>query len=253
MLVNKKTGLEINENTVYSKDSNGITIKNYNCFKFIPWEDIEERYTKSREEYYSGEQVPDFHKQKIDHKFHSSEDEPESFYTEKARYRFGIKNIKFYERKFDKASAVCSEPVDVDGIEYISLSIKAEQCYNSSVEFYVLDGAVEQPILPEGTIEVKQEKLFYGLGTRFVADNSTVVLYEDGKPCSKNYLGISFSDYLEHEYTIDYVPLEPVYDYRPENNNIKIKMIIRNYTDMYSPAVIAGVTVNKHGGELTWN
>lgn len=253
MLRNKKTGLEIDENSIFSKDSNGIIVKNYNCFKLIPWEDIEESYTKTREEYYSSEHIPKPHRLRTDRKFHSSEDEPEKFYTEKARYRFGVKNIRFYERKFDRSSAVCSEPVNVDGIDSISLSMKAEPCYNSSVEFYVLDGAIEQPILPEGTVEIKQEKLFYGLGTRFVADRNTVVLFEDGKPCRKNYLNISFADYLDHEYTIDYVPLEPVYNYKPENSTIKIKMIIRNHTDVYSPAVIVGVTVNKHGGELAWN
>ena len=68
----------------------------------------------------------------------------------------------------------------------------------------------------------------------------------------KNYAELSFNDLESDEYAISYIPGGEIHQYVPENNTIKLKIVIRNYGDNFSPAIINNVLINKYGGGLAW-
>lgn len=118
------------------------------------------------------------------------------------------------------------------------------------IEYYIVDGTEEAPILPISSERVNGEKLFPGLPTRFDIDkNKPVKIYENGKDTSLGYNDISNIDFGGgKEYTIDYTPASLLKAHRHTltGESIRVKIIAR------SNATIDSVTTIKHGGDTVW-
>lgn len=251
-LINKNTGQEIIADSVFAETESGVVVTNANCWKFVPDKQLDSQKELVNGEDYYAEAIPEPESAPREQNFHNPSSN--SSFTEKAIYRFGLKNLTFCNRKYNKASAIISSDIDVSDASYITISVADEISYNSSVEYSILDGTMETPILPEDINRIEHEKVFFNLPTRFIIDSSSKepVLYKNEIVTDKNYAELSFSDLESDEYAISYVPGGEVHQYIPENDTVKLKIVIRNYGDNFSPAVINNVIINKYGGGLAW-
>lgn len=236
-LTNLKTGKSISDENLALYLGEGALLKNKKCIKYIPETDLKREIIADAGTYSNNEEVPEI----------DSLNSASGSYTEKAVYRFGLENLKFQNVEYDKVSAIISEPIEVVDADYITLEATESPKFNSAAEYYILDETLnEAPILPIGTGKIEMEKLFYGLPTRFLVDSEkeTPILFEDGKPTSKNYFSLSFLDFSEHEYYLSYYPyIEKTYRYVPSSSTIRVKIIIRNFTDMFSPVSIKNIKI----------
>ena len=237
IITNTKTGKTISDENLALDLGQGILVKNKECVKYIPETDLNREKIAEAGSYSNSDKVPIL----------GSHEADSGSYTEKAIYKFGLENLEFQKVEYDKACAIISSPVDVSGAQYITLEVTEGQKYNSTAEYYILDETMnETAILPMGQNRIELEKLFYGLPTRFLIDSGKdePILYEDGKPSSKNYMALEYDDYNEHEYCLSYYPyLEKAYRYVPCSGTVRVKIIIRNYTDIFSPVSIGDIKI----------
>ena len=197
-IINLKTGTVIEADSIVNESSSGILVKNSDCIKFIPFSDLKIEELADDGVYSKNEENPEFN--------FARESFSSDLYTEKAEYKLGISDLEFKTVNYFKDTAIITKPVDVSECSYITLSVKESEGYNSFVEYYIIDGIDDEiPILPEDRREVTGEKLFYGLPTRFIVDNSQKqpILYEDGKVSNKDYNLLTHEDFLNHEYRLD--------------------------------------------------
>ena len=237
ILTNTRTGKTISAENLALDLGQGILVKNKECIKYIPETDLKREKADEADSYSNSELVPVL----------GSHAAASSSYTEKAVYKFGLENLEFLKVEYDKACAIISWPVDVSVANYITLEVTEGQKYNSMAEYYILDETLnETAILPVGQNRIDMEKLFYGLPTRFLIDGEKgePILYEDGKPSSKNYMALEYDDYNEHEYCLSYYPyLEKAYRYVPDSGTVRVKIIIRNFQDVFSPVSIGDIKI----------
>lgn len=255
-LTNIKRKTPVDQSRITSENDKGIVITTRKSWQYIPKENITTSVSYDDGYYYNKENVPKLEKVIRTEAYNSSENPIETNYTEKARYRFGLKNVSFYNKKVNKVCGVISNYIYLNNYNYITLSVKETEGENAAVEYYILDGVSEIAILPEGQEKVIKEKLFYNMPTRFTVNQiyEAPILYEDGIESDRNYLELSLDDYENHEYTLTYIPGGDPYKYIPENPNIRVKVILRGYSDTnYTPIKIKGIVINKYGGDPDWN
>lgn len=245
-IINLKTGIVIEADSIVNESSSGILVKNSDCIKFIPFSDLKIEELADEGVYSKSEANPEFN--------FARDSFSSNLYTEKAEYKLGIANLEFKTVNYFKDTAIVTKPVDVSECSYITLAVKESEGYNSFVEYSIIDGIDDEiPILPEGRKEVTGEKLFYGLPTRFIVDNSQKqpILYEDGKVSNKDYNLLTHEDFLNYEYRLDYWPDgESINKYFPKNDSISLKIVIRNYTDTFSPVYISDIGLNLYGSSV---
>lgn len=251
-LINKNTGQEIIADSVFAETESGVVVTNANCWKFVPDKQLDSQKELVNGEDYYAEAIPKPESAPREQSFYNPSSD--SSFTEKAIYRFGLKNLTFCNKKYNKTSAIISSDIDVSDASYITISVADEISYNSSVEYSIIDGTMETPILPENINRVDHEKVFFNLPTRFIIDSSSEepVLYKSGIATDKNCAELSFDNLESDEYTISYIPGGEVHQYVSENDTVKLKIVIRNYGDNFSPAVINNILINKYGGGLAW-
>lgn len=168
-------------------------------------------------------------------------------------YMFGIDTIEIKNIKQNKDSCFISEAINIGSLndkEYIQLHIDERIDDNTTIEYSILDGDVEIPALPYGTKMIKNEKIFSGLALRFNQDKSlTTVIKKDGLTTD-----ISLDDAKNQSlsrFSVDYFP-EENYNYKPINSNIKIKAVIRSYTDDTNNSYLKAIKIRKYGGDVPW-
>lgn len=179
------------------------------------------------------------------------------------RYLYGFDGIEAAQKTIDNSAGYISSEIDVSDCSYIELSASV----TDNVEYSILDGKKEVPILPIGQDKIKNEKLFFGLMPRFdIMNPSDIVVKRDGE-----VIGISSlqdlqlflltnntnsetgqSSFLrEGSYTIDYEPGASAQSYHPDNDRIRIKIIQRNFVDSI-PIAIDTLVIRKYGRSNPW-
>lgn len=168
-------------------------------------------------------------------------------------YMFGIDSIEIKNIEQYQDSCFISEAMDIGTLsdkEYIQLHTEEIIDDDTCIEYSILDGDTEIPVLPFGAKTVKNEKIFNGLPLRFNQDYSlTVVIKKDGIVTD-----ISLDDaktQVLSRFSADYFPQEN-YNYKPINSNIKIKAIIRNYSKKTNNSYLKAIKVRKYGGDVPW-
>lgn len=168
-------------------------------------------------------------------------------------YMFGIDsiNIKYIEQ--EKDSMFISESINIGELnknEYFQLIVEDVLNESSTVEYSILDGDIEVPILPYGQKIIKNEKLFAALPLRFNQDESeSYVIKKDGMVAD-----ISLDDaklQILNRFSVDYFP-EEKYNYTPINSNIRIKAVIRGYENTINQSYIRSIKIRKYGGDTPW-
>lgn len=248
--INKKTKGIINPSSILHNDDEKIIVTNTNCWQLIPKKDIEIQNTYS--EYFPEERIPqpmEFPDAAlIDPDFSSNT------YTHKAIYEFGFKDFSVCTRYPNGSSGIISKTISVDNTDYISLDAEISGEEHGSVEFWIIDGISEIPILPKRSKTVQKEKLFYGLNTRFPIDlvqGITPVIYEDDIVTGKDYTLLTAEDFLHHTYCMTYTAAGDPYACIPASQKVRIKIIVRQYDNV--PVRIDHVVVYRHGGSVIWN
>ena len=167
-------------------------------------------------------------------------------------YLFGLDKISIQFVEPSNKSCFISKDIKIESLkENEYLSLQAEYlCEKGNIEFYIIDGTNEIPILPEGETTVIEEQVFYKVATRFTIDDITSIkMYKDSIP-SKTSLNEAINN-NEEGYTVTYKPKSATTITSILNDTIKVKAIIRNYDSNYIP-YIKSIQVKKYGGDALW-
>lgn len=171
----------------------------------------------------------------------------------KYEYFFGIDSFKAFRKSMNTDCGFLTRDVYVgslikDNGEYIQIDTDYSISSDSNIEFYVIDGQRQIPIMPVKDTIIVNEKLFAGLNTRFVFnkdDRTSYKIFKDGSEVDIDYL-TAISD-KENNYYITYKPLfnENNYKYTPINDKIKIKMVLRLYNINGKVPFVDKITIRK--------
>lgn len=166
-------------------------------------------------------------------------------------YMFGIDSIAIKNIEQEQDSCFISQPIDINELgdgEYIQMHVEEVLNEDTTIEYSILDGDVEIPVLPFGSKIIKNEKVFNALPLRFNQDYSlAVTIKKDGITTD-----ISLDDaktQLLSRFSVDYFP-EENYNYKPINSNIKIKAVIRSYSNATNNSYLKAIKIRKYGGDV---
>lgn len=253
-LINNNDNSTIDNNRIVSNTDKGIVTSNKKCWYFVPKDKITEETEYDNGYYYTYDTVSTRKKSVLSSSYYTDTNPVETSYTEKARYYFGLKDIKLFNSSKVNNSGIISGYIALSNLSYITVNSVENGGENYSTEYYILDGLTEVSVLPENQELAVKERLFYNTSLRFPVDSTVATtLYEDGVEISKNYLELTYDDYENHIYALTYKPGGNPYRYIPENINIRIKIIIRCYNDESISPNISGIVINKYGGKVEWN
>ena len=172
--------------------------------------------------------------------------------VDKAAYKLGIKPVNASYIIPEASSGYITKDIEIGNVSHIELSVSRSNP-DTSVEFYIIDGQKEEPILPIEEKEVKNEKIFYGQKTRFTpVSEKDVVIKLDGSEVSTSLSEVINSEIGNRNYTADYLPTGNPYKYVPKNTKIKIKMIER-VEEGKLPSSIYSVVIKKYGADAKWS
>jgi hypothetical protein len=172
---------------------------------------------------------------------------------DKYTYFFGIDKIQIKHMAANNTCCLVTPEVFIDKLDqdnYIQLEANYITSDVNSIEFYIIDGALEIPILPINDTIVSNEKIFYGMKPRFSVDyNSPIEIKRNGvlTPLTIDN-AIQLNDAI---YTVSYTPLNP-YNCKPINSSVKIKIIERLYEENANAPYVAKMRIRKYGGDTLW-
>ena len=165
------------------------------------------------------------------------------------KYMFGLDSIRVNRSIPNKTNGFISKEIAIKVCSYIELSAKVSNP-SADIEYSIIDGVTETPILPVEQSIVSQEKMFPGLPTRFDPDTSEpITIFKNGQKTNINYNQLNSLD-ANDSYTISYTPVKLSHIYYPQNQKIKIKVVQR--CDGNIPASIKSLVILKHGGDTVW-
>lgn len=167
-------------------------------------------------------------------------------------YLFGLDKISIQYVEPSNKSCFISKEIKIEELkenEYLALT-SDYHCEKGNIEFYIIDGTNEIPILPEGETTVVEEQIFYKVATRFTVDDiRSIKMYKNNIP-SKISLNEAINS-PEEGYTATYIPKAATSVANILSNTIKVKVIIRNYDSSYIP-FIKSIQIKKYGGDTLW-
>ena len=168
-------------------------------------------------------------------------------------YIFGIDSITIKHIEQETDSCFISESINVGSFsekEYLQLICEDVVSEYAGIEYSILDGDIEIPILPVGKELIKNEKLFATLPLRFKLDETELFsIKKDGLTTD-----ISIDDakiQVLSRFSIDYYP-DFKYNYTPINSNIRIKAVIRKFNKNIDTSYIRHLKIRKYGGDTPW-
>ncbi|MGG2085324.1 hypothetical protein [Lysinibacillus pakistanensis] len=138
--------------------------------------------------------------------------------------------------------------IDVTSAEWIELDTDDYIPEKASIEYYIIDGEKEVPILPNNRKEMKNEKLFPNISTLFEVKEDNYVIKRDGEIMSSKLNEVKNN--RDATYSITY-SVDNQNRYKPTNNEVKIKVILRTYDDISDAPFIKNIDVKIFGGEGT--
>lgn len=171
----------------------------------------------------------------------------------KFTYYFGIDDIQLRHVSLNPTCCFISRSIELGELsqdDYIELDARYSIDAYSSVEFYIIDGTNEIPIVPIKDKLIQNEKVFNGYPTRFKVDKTKpVIVKREGVTTN-----VTLEDALANNqnYVITYTP-DGGYQYKPFHNAIKVKIIIRNERlENYAPCVMNGIKIRKYAKGGLW-
>ena len=178
-------------------------------------------------------------------------------------YIFGLDNIEFKQVSSFTDGYFLSEPITIGKLgekEYINICTKQSVDANCSIEYSIIDGKREIPIMRIDDTLVENEYIYSNKATRFLrAYDDTLpgyipeVVKKDGMVINESFDSVIGKKELDGRYSITYQPLKVNYDYTPINTEIRIKAYVRTYSKnaKTSPS-IEMITIRKYGEDTVW-
>ena len=139
-------------------------------------------------------------------------------------YYFGITSMAAFNKKYLPVCAFISDPISISGRKKLVLEADFTEGDNGSIEFSIIEGTSEIPIVPKGVKTIHNEKLFFDVPLRFGAKDCK--LYKNFKYTGASTKTANFT--LGDIYTVDYTPTDG-FEYQPKKSEVKIKVIMRMY------------------------
>ena len=173
-------------------------------------------------------------------------------------YNFGFDSLDINRTVLYRDNYFVSNPVSIGNLnedEYIQLYVEDNNSNNSNIEYYIVDGDIDIPIIPIGKDYIDNERIFPETDLRFIENNSIDYYYN--KIIKKDGFEIPISleeakTKYDGRYSISYTPLINN-TYRPLNNTVKVKAIIRTFGDNYdSIPYINSISIRRFGGNALW-
>jgi hypothetical protein len=168
-------------------------------------------------------------------------------------YAFGLDKLKLYNAVVQQNCCFMSQEIPVGTFsegEYIQIDARYQITNVSSVEFYIIDGSIETPVLPSNDTEAFNERIFYGVRPRFSVDTT--------KPITVKRDGIEVNITIDQAmqmnnglYTASYTPLDGK-NYKPISDTVKVKVIMRLYDKFSCAPYITKMKIRKYGRNGLW-
>lgn len=265
---NKNDGQQIPVGDILSYSDKGIVLKNSEgsdtelpSYKFLPDGQIVVDSDITDETVQQVTQVTFKDKifgQEILHTRETKSNIPVSRET-RYRYLYMFSNMVLENRVVNKVAGCSSELINVGDCDYFELSATITE----NVEYTVVEGNVETPILPKSLSYVTDEKLFFGLAPRFtIAEPDNIVVKRDNVAMSiktKKDLELFLSANTtttdvpfskDHNFTISYKPAESAKRYFPKNDTVRIRIVQRCNNGI--PQTIPPVKILKYNSKTSW-
>lgn len=174
-------------------------------------------------------------------------------------YVFGLDSINVGLIDFNNDCYFLSETIETGKFnenDYLQLQVDDNYGEYSSIEYFIVDGDMEIPLLPVKERYVFNEKIFPEDELRFGIDDD---LYAKGVfAIKKDGLAIKTTldevkDLYDATYCVSYQPINDCYSYTPINDSIRIKAIIRIFGDIVDTVpYIKSISIKKYGGTTLW-
>lgn len=168
-------------------------------------------------------------------------------------YIFGLDKVNVIKKNINKTCCFISNDIHIGNTkegEYLQLEVDCSSNESSSIEFSIIENQNINPIFPINQNYVSNEKIFYGLNTRFSIDktkpvqikrNGSLVDLDIDKVIKLN----------DAEYTVSYMPMNAT-NHMVYSNTIKIKIVQRLYDINKELPTVKSVTIKKFGGDTLW-
>ena len=174
-------------------------------------------------------------------------------------YVLGIDSITANLLMLNNNCYFLSETIDTGHFEqsdYLQLAVSDNIGEFSSIEYYIVDGNMEIPILPISEKYVYNERIFPETDLRFEMDEGlyaagVIKIKKDGMAIDTTLNNVI--DQYDGVYSISYQQDPNVYSYTPINDSIRIKAIIRYYGNTLDTIpYIETINIRKYGGNTLW-
>lgn len=182
----------------------------------------------------------------------------------KYKYPYMFDGITVERRNIFTVAGYVSKPIKVVTGSYVELAVDTV----NNIEYSIIDGKDETPILPKDLTEIVDEKLFFGMSPRFTVMNpNDIIVKRNG-----SQIGITTLHELElfltadtstdrtressykneYTYTITYKPAENARRYFPHSDSIKVKVIQRVPFEQL-PQTIGTVKLLQYNNSEIWH
>ena len=173
-------------------------------------------------------------------------------------YIFGLDAFDFMNVEQDITGYFVSDYISIGQLsetEHIKLAVSHVKDENTCIEYSILDGEKEIPIMPIDIEYIENEPIMIGMETRFVRDpkeTANEIIKKDGQ-----VVNISFEDARDMldggRYSISYKPYSITNWITPINKEIRVKAYIRTFgSNITTVPYIDLITIRKYGEEGLW-
>lgn len=247
-----KQSLSINNMTT---NGTGVLTRDENSFAKYSYVPIENTtYTPDAQAGYQSQSIPRTYKKLSNSNSFMPDIQNDGIVKNVVMYEFGIDNINVgYSTSYETCGYV-SDEINIGNCSYIQLEVQATDG-DTSLEYYIIDGVNETPILPLNETEIINEKIFQNLPTRFAVDTSkTITIKKNNEETSLTLDNIEKNMVLDVSdvYTINYTTKYESNKFFPTEKKIQVKIIHREYSFSVCPRIIKSIIIKKYGGDLPW-
>lgn len=234
--INLLTKQYIDETAVVKESNDGLTYYENGCWKYLP----AGKYQKTEAEKYTYTIGESEKGNEVDKAAEADTDITQShvFYTN----YFGLSKLELSQRKYRANSGMLTADMNVTPNKPLKLLAEMKTPEKTSIEFFIVDGNKEVPILPQGETNVVHERVFFGTEPRFKSEK--YAYYKDfagiGSKISENDLKLS-----ESLFTVCYAPVEDAFTYTPSHTTVKVKAVLRMYDDNAEPPAINSIVLSQ--------
>lgn len=175
-------------------------------------------------------------------------------------YIFGIDDISAGLLGFNSDCYFMSESINTGTLgaeDYLQIYVSDHTGEFSSIEYFIVDGDMEIPLLPVGEQYVYNERIFPESDLRFTVDDDLhslgIMKIKREGLAIETTLDDALTQY-DAKYCVSYHPLaSECYNYTPINDSVRVKAVMRLYgTTIDTIPYIRSINVRKYGGTTLW-